>query len=117
MTNDATPARWRKTDQPDNEMTRYNPQPVTQYEHEEVDIGVQIIPTDPQTVNAREDGYRINILPDFADSFSDIELLTNVPDHETALSVAREFMRAYNDRCVEGNENIGTIIGEFSGIN
>lgn len=114
MPDDATPTGWQKADQPDDEMTRYNPQPVTEYEHTEADVGVQLIPTDPRTVSANEDGYRVNILSASADSSGDIELLTNASDHRAALSVARKFMSAYNDRCVEGNDDLDTIMREFS---
>jgi hypothetical protein len=117
MTDDATPPAWRKTDQPDDEMTRYSPQPVTQYEHVEVNVGVQLVPTDPQTGNASEDGYRINVLSDSMDSSGNVDLLTNASDHRAALGVAREFMQAYDDQCVEGNEDLDTIMQEFSGPN
>ncbi|WP_154019898.1 hypothetical protein [Halococcus sediminicola] len=32
MPDDETPARWPKAEQPDDEMTRYSSQPVTEYE-------------------------------------------------------------------------------------
>lgn len=114
MRDDATPTGWRKADQPDDEMTRYNPQPVTQYEHAETDIGIQLIPTDPQTVSASEDSYRINVLSDSTDSSGDVELLTSALDHEAALGIARKFMYAYNSRCVEGNKDLDTLMREFS---
>lgn len=117
MVDDATPTGWRKTDQPDDEMTRYNPQPVTQYEHTETDVGIQLIPSNPQTGRASEDGYRINVLSDSADNSGDIELLTDVSDHEAALGIARKFMHTYNDRYVEGNADLDTIVRKFSGPN
>ena len=114
MPDDATPTGWQKADQPDDEMTRYNPQPVTQYEHTETDVNIQLIPSNPQTGSASEDGYRINVLSDSADNSDDIELLTNAADHEAALGVARKFMYAYNARCVEGNTDLNTIMQKFS---
>jgi hypothetical protein len=114
MSDDATPTGWRKAEQPDDTMTRYSAQPVTEYEHIETDVGIQLIPSDPQTESASEAGYRINLLSDSADNSSDIELLTNAADHEAALGVARRFMDAYNDQCVEGNAHIDTVVQEFS---
>ena len=110
MSDDATPTGWQKTDQPDDTMTRYSAQPVTEYEHRETDVGIQLIPSDTQTESASEDGYRINLLSDSGN----IELLTNASSHEAALGVARRFMDAYNDQCVEGNAHLDTIVQEFS---
>jgi hypothetical protein len=115
MTDDSLPTGWQKTDQPNDELTRYNPQPVTQYDHTETDTGIQLIPTDQQTGSASENGYRITVLSASTDSAGEIDLLTTAPDHEAALDVARRFMQIYNDRYVDGTERLDTILLEFSG--
>ena len=114
MPDDAMPTGWQKADQPDDEMTRYNPQPVTEYEHTETNVGIQLIPSDPQTGSAGEDSYRITVFSGSRDNSDDVELLTNAADHEAALGIARKFMYAYNARCVDGNVDVDTIMREFS---
>jgi hypothetical protein len=115
MMNDALPSGWRPADQPDDTMTRYNPQPVTQYEHAETDVGVQLIPIDPQSGSEAKTGYRINVLGASTDNASEIDLLTTAPNHEAALDIARRFMRLYNDRYVDDTASLTTIMSEFSG--
>jgi hypothetical protein len=114
MPNNEMPTGWQKADQPDDELTRYNPQPVTEYEHTETNIAIQLIPSDQQTGSTSEESYRINLRSDSADTSDDIELLTNAADHEAALGVARKFMNTYNDQCVEGNTRLDTLVQEFS---
>lgn len=53
MPNNEMPTGWQKSDQPDDELIRYNPQPVTEYEHTETNIALQLIPSDQQTGNTR----------------------------------------------------------------
>jgi hypothetical protein len=115
MTDGALPTGWRRADQPDDEMTRYNPQPVTEYEHTETDVGVQLIPINSQAGSASENDYRINVLFDVADTAGGIELLTTAPDHGAARDVARRFMQAYNDRVAEDITTLDTLMREFSG--
>ena len=114
MPNNEIPTGWQKPNQPDDEITRYNPQPVTEYEHTETNVTIQLIPSDQQTGSTSEDDYRINLLSDTADNSGDIELLMTASDHEAALGVARKFMDTYNDQCVEGNVRLNTIVQEFS---
>ena len=114
MSGNETPTGWQKPDQPDDELTRYNPQPVTEYEHTETNVAIQLVPAGPQTESTSEESYRINLRSDSADNSGDIELLTNAADHETALGLARKFMNTYNDQCVEGNTRLATIVQEFS---
>ncbi len=114
MPNNEMPTGWQKADQPDDELIRYNPQPVTEYEHTETNIALQLIPSDQQTGSTSGESYRINLRSGSADTSGDVELLTSAADHETALGVARKFMNTYNDQCVKGNTRLDTIVQEFS---
>lgn len=52
MTGVAVPSGWEKRDESDDEMMRYNPQPVTQYEHAATGVGVQLLSINPKTERA-----------------------------------------------------------------
>jgi hypothetical protein len=117
MTDDAVPTGWQQPAEPDDEMTRYNPQPVTQYEHATTDVGVQLTPIEPHTESASDDGYRISVLSAHTNDLDEVASLATTSDHSAALNVAREFMRVYNERCIDGDAPLDTVVREFSEVN
>jgi hypothetical protein len=114
MSDNGLPSGWHHADQPDDAMTRYNPQPVTQYDHPETDVSVQLLPTETPPGRANESTYRIHVRSTATESAGDIDLLTTAPDHAAALDIARRFMQTYNNRYVNGTERIETIMEEFA---
>lgn len=113
MPDTAAPTGWQTPDEPDDEMTRYGSQPVTQYEHAETDVSVQLVPIDPDPETA-DDSYRISVLRASTSNSDTIEPIANASDHGTALSVARDFMYMYNERCADGDEDLDAVLFEFS---
>ena len=114
MTDEAVPSGWKQPAEPDDEMTRYTPQPVTQYEHAATGVGVQLIPVEPNTESASDNGYRISVLHAHTNDLGDVEPLATASDHDAAFGVACEFMRVYNERCLDGDETLDTVVRECS---
>lgn len=119
MVEDALPAGWREVDDTDQDAGRYNPQPISRFEHTETGLGVRLTPTDPNAGTGSGGGaegegeYRVTVGEDGSGDPSDMRGLTNASGHADALGVAREFMDAYTERCVDGEEDLDSVLAEY----
>lgn len=118
MAEDALPSGWQEIDDTDRDAGRYNPQPISRFEHGETGVGIRLTPADPKAGTGSgpgddgENDYRVSVGEDGA---GDMAPLTNASGHAGALGVAREFMGAYNERCIDGNEDTEALFEDFAG--
>lgn len=47
MVEDALPHGWQEIENADHDVERYNPQPISRFEHVETGVGIRLTPVDP----------------------------------------------------------------------
>ncbi|PSQ23559.1 hypothetical protein BRD01_06295 [Halobacteriales archaeon QS_8_65_32] len=123
MVEDALPSGWREVNDAEHDSGRYNPQPISRYEHGGTGVGIRLTPADPNagTGNAGGTGgegtYQVSVGADGSGDPSDMTAIGDASGHGDALGVAREFMGTYNDRCIDGGEEFKSVVGDAAGSN
>lgn len=118
MVDDALPDGWQEVDDTEHDAGRYNPQPVSLFEHAGTGVGIRLTPTDPNVGTggeAEDDGgdeYQVSVGEDGSGGPNDMASLASASDHADALGVAREFMDTYNERCVDGSEDLDSVLSD-----
>ena len=104
------PGEWAKADDSDEKAGQYNPQQPICYEHpREIELVIQ--PTSPNVADADQDVWRVRAISDGGDETE--TLREGVEGRDDAIGVAREFMTAYHERCVEGDDSPTDLAASF----
>ena len=104
------PGEWAKADDSDEKAGQYNPQQPIRYEHTD---GIELVvqPTSPNVADANQDVWRVRAIRDGGDETE--TLREGVEGRDDAIGVAREFMTAYHERCVEGDDSPTDLTASF----
>ena len=104
------PGEWAKADDSDEKAGQYNPQQPIRYEHTD---GIELVvqPTSPNVADANQDVWRVRVIRDGGDETE--TLREGAEGRDDAIGVAREFMDAYDERCVDGNDSPADLAASF----
>lgn len=107
---DDLPGGWTEIDDTDEKAGQYDPQRPLQYEHAD---GIELVvqPTSPNVADADQDVWRVRSIREGGDETE--TLREEVQGRDAAIGVAREFMTAYEERCVEGDESPTDLAASF----
>ena len=121
MAERALPTGWQELDDADHDATRYNPQPISRFEHAETGVGIRLSPAEPSTGTGggtgpngeSENEYQVSVGADGAGDPGEMDGLADASDHADALGTAREFMERYNEHCLNGEGDLDDILAEY----
>lgn len=119
MSTNALPSGWQEVNDTEHEASRYNPQPISRFEHVETGVGIRLTPADPNAGTGASGGtggegeYRVSVGADGSGDTSDMTAIGDAADHADALALGREFMNEYNERCADGSEDLGSVLAEY----
>ena len=101
-TDDDLPGGWTEIDDADGKAGQYDPQRPLRYEHAD---GIELLvqPTSPNVADIDQDVWRARSIREGGDKTETIH--EAVEGRDAAIEVAREFMTAYEERCVEGDDS------------
>ncbi|WP_049901053.1 hypothetical protein [Halococcus agarilyticus] len=107
---DDLPGDWTGVDDTDEKAGQYDPQRPLHYEHTD---GIELVvqPTSPNVADADEADWRVRAISEGGDETE--SLRDGVEGRDDAIGVAREFMTAYEERCVEGDESPTDLAASF----
>jgi hypothetical protein len=120
MAERALPTGWQEVNNADHDAARYNPQPISRFEQTETGVGIRLSPAEPTTGTGSGTGpdgdsegeYQVSVGPNGAGDPGEMDELADASDHADALGIAREFMERYNERCLDGEEDIDDLVAE-----
>jgi len=92
----AVPADWHEVTDPDYIVEKYDPRAPTLFEYEGADIGVHILPDEPNAPHADREAWRVGFLRGHRDNLERAEPLVHVHGRDTAFHGAHLFMDAFN---------------------
>lgn len=118
-----TPTGWRELDDTDHDAGRYNPQPISRFEHAKTGVGIRLSPSEPSTGTDSETGpdgerggeYQVSVGTSGAGDPGEMNELADASDHADALSIARVFMERYNEHCIENGEDLDSLRSKYDG--
>jgi hypothetical protein len=107
MTDRALPEHWTEVTNPDYIVEKYDPRAPTLFEHGERDIGVHILPDEPNTPHADTDRWRLGFVRGNRDDLEAAEPIVHADSREAAFHAAHVFMDAYGEHGgLDGDERI-----------
>jgi hypothetical protein len=108
MSTDDLPNGWDRIEDTDQQGGQYNPQQPIQYERDSLELHLQ-----PATnaADTDQDVWQVNVIRTEGDGPE--VLREEIEGRDTAIGTAREFMEAYNERHVEGDESVDDLISSF----
>jgi hypothetical protein len=122
MAERALPTGWQERNDADHDAARYNPQPISRFEHESTKVGIRLSPAEPSTGTGSGTGpdgdsegdgeYQVRVGADGAGDPGEMDGLADASDHADAFGIAREFMERYNERCVDGEGDLDDLLAE-----
>lgn len=89
------PTDWHEAEHDPLIIEKYNPKRPALFEHDEADIAVAVVPTDPAVAHAA-DAWSVRYLHGTATDPHDYERIAVLEDRGTALSLVSEFARTYS---------------------
>ena len=95
--NRAVPADWHEVTNPDYIVEKYDPRAPTLFEYNEADIGVHILPDEPNTPHTDHEAWRLGFVRGHRDDLDKAEPLVHVHGRDTAFHAAHVFMDAFDD--------------------
>ncbi|MFB6221194.1 MAG: hypothetical protein ABEH90_07125 [Halolamina sp.] len=104
--NRAVPAEWSEVTNPDHIIEKYDPRLPTLFEYEGGDIGVHILPDEPNTPHADDDAWRLGFVRGHRDNLEGAEPLVHCHGRDTAFHLAHMFMDAFNDATGDQQERV-----------
>lgn len=100
------PADWTEVENPDHIVEKYDPRPVTLFTYDEREIGVHVVPNEPDTPHMDTHEYRIAFIRGSRDEFESTEPFALAHEFENGVAVAEAFMRAFDEAEGEGKEAV-----------
>jgi hypothetical protein len=91
----AVPAGWSEVTSPDYIIEKYDPRLPTLFEADDRDIGVHILPDEPNTPHADQDAWRVGFVRGHRDNLEAAEPIARCAGRDTAFHLAHEFMAAH----------------------
>ena len=93
----ALPEDWREVSNPPSIVEKYDPRLPTLFEYADREIGVHIVPTEPNTPHADQDACRVGFVRGSRDDLESAEPIVHCHGRDTAYHLAHEYMTAYNE--------------------
>jgi len=122
MVEDSLPSGWQEVEDTEHDSERYNPQPISRFEHTGTGAGIRLTPAEPNAGTGSNGGadesegkgeYQVSVGADGSGNPGDMTPIGDAADHADALALGREFMETYNERCIEGSEDVASVLGEY----
>ena len=96
-TDRAVPDDWAEVNNPDYIVEKYDPRAPTLFEYEERDIGVHILPAEPNVPHADTERWRLGFVRGNRDNLEKAEPVVLVHGRDTAFHAAHVFMETYDE--------------------
>jgi len=93
----AVPGGWAEVSNPDFIVEKYDPRAPTLFEHDEREIGVHILPAEPNVAHSDTYRWRLGFVKGNRDNLEKAEPILIVHGRENASHAAHVFMAAYNE--------------------
>ncbi|GAB7094776.1 hypothetical protein JCM30237_19290 [Halolamina litorea] len=93
----AVPADWAEVSNPDYIVEKYDPRAPTLFEYADRDIGVHILPAEPNVAHSDTHRWRLGFVKGHRDNLEEAEPVVLVHGRENAYHAAHVFMETYNE--------------------
>jgi hypothetical protein len=90
------PEDWSEVENPDYIVEKYDPRPVTLFTHDAAEVGVHVLPDEPNTPHSDTHRWRVGAIRGNENEFKEAEPFAHLHGRENALAVAEAFMKAYD---------------------
>lgn len=91
------PDDWHEVTNPDYIVEKYDPRAPTLFEYDDADVGVHILPDEPNAPHADREAWRVGFVRGTRDNLERAEPLVHVHGRDTAFHGAHVFMAAFDD--------------------
>lgn len=93
----AIPEDWAEVERPDSIVEKYDPRAPALFEYDDRDIGVHILPAEPNVAHADTHRWRLGFVRGNRDNLEKAEPVLVVHGRENAYHAAHVFMEAYDE--------------------
>lgn len=100
------PDDWSEVESPDHIVEKYDPRPVTLFTYEDREIGVHVVPNEPDTPHMDTHEYRVAFIHGSRDEFESTDPFALAHGFEDAVAVAEAFMQAFDEAEGEGERAV-----------